>query len=331
MTSSADVHFLVPCARTAYCIDPAQMMHVLLVDDERAVTHSLSRYLCARGILVDQAELCSEATAAVLRGHYDAVLLDIRLRDGNGLEIVRTIHRERLHVPVVLYSGFATLDSVLEAGRLGVVSVLTKPKHPKEVMEALLSAGSTDRRGVGPLENLRKQLLELDLTDLRTRETCLQLVLRALADHRVNLWQFAALAGYVRRQALLASAGLVEDLAIALDVAVNSPAANDPALRLMLEVVARSHLIHPQELAVASGIATYRFKSTLKAASPRTPRAWARLARVRRCFRRVILTGCSISECAYAAGYPTARQFDRDCRTEFALCPKDLRRLAGLR
>lgn len=304
------------------------MYRVLLVDDERAVTESLSRYLSARGFIVDQASGCGQAIAALSRGRYDAVLLDIRLGDGSGMDVLHAIRRDRSDVAVVLYSAYATLDRALEAGALGVIRVLQKPKHPREVMEALQIAVLRKQAGPDPLRDLRGRISSLDRQDCRTPTICQRLAAKVLSEHQVDLWQFSAVAAFVREQALGGIPDSVEGLLTALDLAESCP--SDPTLRLLLDVVAISGSLLTQELARSADVPASQLRRVFQEFSLRTPRRWTRLARVRRSLHGLMLSNRSIAECAYDAGYPTARQFSRDCQTELGLSPKCLRRIGWL-
>jgi len=137
---------------------------VLVVDDSR-----FDREL-ARDAVREQAdvELCDSAEAALAaldRGAYDLVLTDLVLPGASGAELLARIQSDHPGTDVILITAHASLDSAVEALRLGAVDYLTKPLRPGEL--ALVVRRTLERRRLEQ-ENLHLRDLLATVEDCRT-------------------------------------------------------------------------------------------------------------------------------------------------------------------
>lgn len=103
------------------------MGHILVVDDEDRMRHLLSIILQRRGYKVDQAANGLEAFSKVEAGNFDMVISDIKMPKMDGLTLIKKINTLDSPCPVVFITAFATIDSSVEAMRLGAVDYITKP------------------------------------------------------------------------------------------------------------------------------------------------------------------------------------------------------------
>ncbi len=108
--------------------------NVLIVDDEAAIRHTLSRILQNAGSRVGSVANGPEALQEIARRNYDLVYLDIRLPGASGLQVLKEIQQIQADLPVVLFTGHATLQSALEAMRLGATDYLLKPISPETLL-----------------------------------------------------------------------------------------------------------------------------------------------------------------------------------------------------
>jgi len=106
---------------------------VLVVDDEPVVVNSIRKTLSRKGLGVDYANTAEEGLAKVLSGEYDLVLLDMKLPDMGGLELLGKIKRRAPDLPVVMVTGFASIDTAVEAIRSGANDYVAKPFTPDEL------------------------------------------------------------------------------------------------------------------------------------------------------------------------------------------------------
>lgn len=100
---------------------------LLIVDDERQLLESMTDWLGSQGLQVDAALGCAEANALLAQKRYDLALVDVRLQDGDGFDLLEQITRNYPHCRVVMMSGYAEADSGVEAVRAGALDFVTKP------------------------------------------------------------------------------------------------------------------------------------------------------------------------------------------------------------
>ena len=106
---------------------------VLAVDDETVVVHAMRRSLDGRRYRVDEAFSGRDALARVVAQPYDLVLLDMRMPDLDGLDLLPTIREHQPGVPVVIVTGYASIDTAVEAIQRGAADYLPKPFTPDEL------------------------------------------------------------------------------------------------------------------------------------------------------------------------------------------------------
>ncbi len=106
---------------------------VLVVDDEAVVVNSIRRTLTRRGYAVEEAFSANEALNRILNDMYDLVLLDMKMPDANGLELLPTIRKHRPGLPVVIVTGYASIDTAVEAIQRGARDYMAKPFTPDEL------------------------------------------------------------------------------------------------------------------------------------------------------------------------------------------------------
>jgi DNA-binding NtrC family response regulator len=100
---------------------------ILMVDDEPAVLFGYGRYFSGAGYETAEAGTLAEARKAVTSRRFDAVLLDLNLPDGNGLEWIRTLREEQPDIAVIVITGRGDIPTAVEAMRLGADNFLVKP------------------------------------------------------------------------------------------------------------------------------------------------------------------------------------------------------------
>jgi DNA-binding response OmpR family regulator len=113
---------------------------VLVVDDEVVAANSVRRTLNRRGFRVDEAFSGREALNRILNEMYDLVLLDMKMPDTNGLELLPTIRKHRPRLPVVMVTGYASIDTAVEAIQRGATDYVAKPFTPEELFSAASKA-----------------------------------------------------------------------------------------------------------------------------------------------------------------------------------------------
>lgn len=112
---------------------------LLIVEDDRAFRQRLTLSMERKGFNVVAAESVEEAglLAADTRPRY--AILDMKLTDGNGLDLVPTLRHLRHDVRIIILTGYGNLASAVAAVKAGAVDYLAKPADPDEIVKALLT------------------------------------------------------------------------------------------------------------------------------------------------------------------------------------------------
>ena len=113
---------------------------LLLVDDDRHVLGSMSDWLREQGYKTDTASSLGEGIAAVDRRNYDLALVDIRLADRDGFELLTHIRQKRPETSVIMLTGYGSVEAAVEAIRQGAFDFLTKPLIDEELDMAIQRA-----------------------------------------------------------------------------------------------------------------------------------------------------------------------------------------------
>lgn len=114
------------------------MANILVVDDELGIRDLLSEILNDEGHSVDVAENATQARLARNESGYDLVLLDIWMPDTDGVSLLKEWSMTGLlTMPVIMMSGHATIDTAVEATRIGAFSFLEKPITMQKLLKAV--------------------------------------------------------------------------------------------------------------------------------------------------------------------------------------------------
>ena len=114
------------------------MANILVVDDELGIRDLLSEILNDEGHSVDVAENATQARVARATHNYDLVLLDIWMPDTDGVTLLKEwAMAGQLTMPVIMMSGHATIETAVEATRIGALSFLEKPITMQKLLKAV--------------------------------------------------------------------------------------------------------------------------------------------------------------------------------------------------
>lgn len=131
---------------------------ILILDDEQAVCRGCRMVLAEKGHTVDISMEGKAGLDAILKGEYDLVLLDMKLPDIDGMEILQGVKKEKPNIYVIVMTGYSTVQNAVEAMKIGAFDYLSKPFTDEEL---LLSVGRALERKTLVEENLslRKELM----------------------------------------------------------------------------------------------------------------------------------------------------------------------------
>lgn len=121
---------------------------VLIVDDDRAFLQRLARAMEARGFLVSTAETVADGLARVEAGAPAFAVVDMRLGDGTGLDVISALKKHRPGARAIVLTGYGNIATAVTAVKLGAVDYLAKPADADDVVAALLA--SSDHKPIPP-------------------------------------------------------------------------------------------------------------------------------------------------------------------------------------
>jgi DNA-binding NtrC family response regulator len=132
---------------------------LLLVDDDRLVLESMADWLREKGYALDTANSYAAALTALAKKTYDLALVDVRLGDGDGFDLLAEIREKHAETTVILLTGYGTVETAMEAIRAGAFDLLTKPLIDDELEMAIERALA--QRGIAEENKALKAQLDL--------------------------------------------------------------------------------------------------------------------------------------------------------------------------
>jgi len=115
-------------------------LKVLVIDDESVICDACHLVLSEKGHSVDRCTTGKTGLLAIERGAYDVILLDMKLPDIDGMEILETIRAEMPATYVIVMTGYSTMSNAVQAMKLGAADYLSKPFTDDELVEAVEKA-----------------------------------------------------------------------------------------------------------------------------------------------------------------------------------------------
>ena len=122
---------------------------ILAIDDEKIVLDSVEKILSAEGFEVDRSQNSRDGLDRALNRDYDLVLCDIRMPEIGGMRILRDIKRAKPALPVIIFTGYATVQSAVSAMKLGATDYIEKPFTP-DMLITSISRGLKKAAGEEP-------------------------------------------------------------------------------------------------------------------------------------------------------------------------------------
>jgi len=118
---------------------------ILLIDDEENFRHMLSVILKKRGYDVETASSGTEGLKKIDTAAFDTVLCDIRMPQMDGLEFLKEAQKAGCESTIIMMSAYGTLDTAIEAMKLGAYDYISKPFKPDEIILTLRKAEERER------------------------------------------------------------------------------------------------------------------------------------------------------------------------------------------
>jgi two-component system response regulator HydG len=116
---------------------------VLLVDDEPGLSAFLEEVVREEGFRAQKVQSAAEALAALEGDTFQLIITDLRMPEMDGLELLRRIRERDPQIGVIVMTAFASLETAVEALRLGALDYITKPLHVQEIQVVLRKAAES--------------------------------------------------------------------------------------------------------------------------------------------------------------------------------------------
>ena len=115
-------------------------LRVLVVDDERAIRKFLRAALNAQGYIVYEASNGEEALKAMREKSYDVIILDVRMPEMSGIQVMTELRKLDPFIEVIIMTGYASVDNAKKIMELGAYDYMLKPYNIEELMEKIEAA-----------------------------------------------------------------------------------------------------------------------------------------------------------------------------------------------
>ncbi len=166
---------------------------LLIVDDDKPFLNRLAKAMGSRGFLVTCADTVADGLNAIRNAPPAFAVIDMRLGDGNGLDVISELKARRPEARGIILTGYGNISSAVLAVKLGAFDYLAKPTDADEIYAALLHANSSSA-GEAPInpmsaERVRWEHIQriFELCNRNVSETA-----RRLTMHRRTLQRILA-------------------------------------------------------------------------------------------------------------------------------------------
>jgi two-component system response regulator RegA len=123
---------------------------LLIVEDDKSFLQRLARAMETRGFAVSTAESVADGLLQVEKAPPAFAVVDMRLADGNGLDVISAMKKRRPDARAIILTGYGNIATAVNAVKLGAVDYLAKPVDADDVAAALLAL---DNKKIEPPEN----------------------------------------------------------------------------------------------------------------------------------------------------------------------------------
>lgn len=118
-------------------LDDISDKSLLIVDDDHPFQQRLARAMEKRGFAVETADGLADATAKIDQVAPAFAIVDMRLEDGSGLDVIEVIRQRRPDCRAIILTGYGNIATAVTAVKLGAVDYLAKPADPDDILSAL--------------------------------------------------------------------------------------------------------------------------------------------------------------------------------------------------
>ncbi len=141
--------------------DEKKQIKLLIVDDEEKFLSATAERLGLRDFDVTTATEGNQAIKAAKKGKFDVAILDLRMPGMDGMELLQILKKKHKFLELIILTGYASVDSAVEATKLGAFSYLEKPYNFEKLLEVLKDAYETRLRKKFEHDKKRTKKIEL--------------------------------------------------------------------------------------------------------------------------------------------------------------------------
>ena len=142
-------------------VNGVEKRKILVVDDNDALAKTMKEILEVSGYVAETALTGEEAKKRILEGYFSLALLDMRLPDTSGIDLLKWIKKETPRTFVIMITGYPTLDNAVESLNFGANAYIMKPINAKEFLRFIdTKFKEQNEREVGVLEQFLPSYLE---------------------------------------------------------------------------------------------------------------------------------------------------------------------------
>jgi ActR/RegA family two-component response regulator/AraC-like DNA-binding protein len=320
--------------------DGSRSARILWIDDNIHPADPIVRYLELEGFIVTIALTGEEGIQFVAAEPYGVILLDQRLPDVQGIQIISRLTSYAPHSRIIVLTGFGGINDAVAAIRAGAIDYRTKPIDVDDL--ATLLKGLVENHPVRPYAAAGCNRYEIERDWLNTvlpefercgsKDELAFGTLRTLLDRRLTLRAFPGCAAGFRLTCSREHTSPV-DVAAEIRRHINEALATQlPAHPKLLLALASMESGGPKRsqaaLAAEMGVSRSHLSKLFSQETGRHSRDWLRAAVMRAALRSVAETAERIDQIAYMLGYESLSHFDHDFGRMFGLSPRSLRRAA---
>ncbi len=114
--------------------------HILVVDDEAVIREGMRRILEGDGYSVEVSASGRAAIEKIQEKDFDIVITDLKMPGMDGMEVLKTIKILQPDVPVIIITGYSTVDTAIDAMKNGAIDYIAKPFAPEHISEKVQNA-----------------------------------------------------------------------------------------------------------------------------------------------------------------------------------------------
>ncbi len=118
-------------------LNTSEEMSLLIVDDDKPFQQRLARAMEKRGFEPETADGVQDAAAIISRSAPAFAIVDMRLEDGNGLDVIEKLRQKRPDARAIVLTGYGNIATAVTAVKLGAIDYLAKPADPDDIAAAL--------------------------------------------------------------------------------------------------------------------------------------------------------------------------------------------------